>query len=330
VVGAVVSGGERGWTGHEPQESNRNKGHVEIRPAEGEEIWVAVAQIVKTSGVLEKGGTVGVLTRTNDLAHEGAELLSQEGLRVTVEGKKSVADEGPLGPACLLAARLAVNPSDALAAGGLRAGMLAPALAEGAERFAFRSLADFANGGAEGMVRGWLGGVKLAGDAFLEETSGSLVRAGRAFDRSGGGSVREFHRFLAEYQDPGATLRGAVQLMTMHKAKGLEFDLAIVVLERGWGRSLKLDAAKGPHLRSGEGPHGRWVMELPSQEVCDAVPELAAEMEKVRQEASLANLCLYYVAMTRAKQALFVILPPVKEPKSRGAKKGKEDSDGEA
>jgi ATP-dependent exoDNAse (exonuclease V) beta subunit len=330
VEGAVVSGWERGWTGHEPQESNRNKGHVEIRPAEGEEIWVAVAQIVKTSGVLKKGGTVGVLTRTNDLAHEGAELLSQEGLRVTVEGKKSVADEGPLGPACLLAARLAVNPSDALAAGGLRAGMLAPALAEGVERFAFRSLADFANGGAEGMVRGWLGGVKLAGDAFLEETAGSLVRAGRAFDRSGGGSVREFHRFLAEYQDPGATLRGAVQLMTMHKAKGLEFDLAIVVLERGWGRSLKLDAAKGPHLRSGEGPHGRWVMELPSQEACDAVPELAAEMEKVRQEASLANLCLYYVAMTRAKQALFVILPPVKEPKSRGAKKGKEDSDGEA
>jgi ATP-dependent exoDNAse (exonuclease V) beta subunit len=330
VEGAVVSGWERGWTGHEPQESNRNKGHVEIRPAEGEEIWGAVAQIVKTSGVLEKGGTVGVLTRTNDLAHEGAELLSQEGLRVTVEGKKSVADEGPLGPACLLAARLAVNPSDALAAGGLRAGMLAPALAEGVERFAFRSLADFANGGAEGMVRGWLGGVKLAGDAFLEETAGSLVRAGRAFDRSGGGSVREFHRFLAEYQDPGATLRGAVQLMTMHKAKGLEFDLAIVVLERGWGRSLKLDAAKGPHLRRGEGPHGRWVMELPSQEVCDAVPELAAEMEKVRQEASLANLCLYYVAMTRAKQALFVILPPVKEPKSRGAKKGKEDSDGEA
>ena len=171
----------------------------------------------------------------------------------------------------------------------------------------------------------------MAGDAFLEETAGSLVRAGRAFDRSGGGSVREFHRFLAEYQDPGATLRGAVQLMTMHKAKGLEFDLAIVVLERGWGRSLKLDAAKGPHLRSGEGPHGRWVMELPSQEVCDAVPELAGEMEKVRQEASLANLCLHYVAMTRAKQALVVILPPVKEiPSRRTKKEGKGKSNGEA
>ena len=331
VEGAVVGGWERGWTGHAPHESNRGKGHVEICPAEGEEIWVAVARMVKTSGVLEKGGTVGVLTRTNDLAHEGAELLSQEGLRVTVEGKKSVADEGPLGPACLLAARLAVNPSDALAAGGLGAGMLAEALAEGAERFTFRSLADFANGGAEGMVRGWLRGVSLAGDAFLEETAGSLVRAGRAFDRSGGGSVREFHRFLAEYQDPGATLRGAVQLMTMHKAKGLEFDLAIVVLERGWGRSLKLDAAKGPHLRSGEGPHGRWVMELPSQEVCDAVPELAGEMEKVRQEASLANLCLHYVAMTRAKQALVVILPPVKEiPSRRTKKEGKGNSNGEA
>jgi ATP-dependent exoDNAse (exonuclease V) beta subunit len=133
-----------------------------------------------------------------------------------------------------------------------------------------------------------------------------------------------------EFVRPLDLSNDAVVLMTMHKAKGLEFDLAIVVLERGWGRSLKLDAAKGPHLRRGEGPHRRWVMELPSQEVCDAVPELAAEMEKVRQEASLANLCLYYVAMTRAKQALFVILPPVKEPKSRGAKKGKEESDGEA
>ncbi|NBQ65667.1 MAG: hypothetical protein EBT95_09110, partial [Verrucomicrobia bacterium] len=40
VEGEVVAGWERGWTGHEPQESNRGKGHVEIRPAEGEEIWV--------------------------------------------------------------------------------------------------------------------------------------------------------------------------------------------------------------------------------------------------------------------------------------------------
>jgi len=326
----VVAGWERGWTGHEVSDSNRGKGHVEIRAAEGEDIWNLVAKLVKETKILEKGGTVGVLTRTNDLAHEGAEFLSQEGLRVTVEGKRLVVAEGPLGPACLLAARLTANPADRLAAGGLRAGMLADALAGGAEKFALRSMAEFANGGAEGMVRGWLASVEIPGDAFFEDLAEALMRAGRAFDRSGGGSVREFHRFLAEYQDPGATLRGAVQLMTMHKAKGLEFDLTLVVLERGWGRSLKLDSAKGPHLRSGGGPGGRWVMELPSQEVCDAVPELAAEMRKVKREASLANLCLHYVAATRARQALWVIVPPAKEAKARNGKKPKEDSDGEA
>ena len=326
---AVVAGWARGWTGHECSEPNRGQGHVEIRPAEDEEIWAAVAEMVKKSGVLQKGGTVGVLTRTNDLAHEGAELLAREGLRVTVEGKRSVVTEGPLGPACLLAARLAVDPSDRLAAGGLGAGMLAKAVADGAEPFAFRSLADFTNGGAEGMMRGWLAAAEIGRDPFLEDLAEALVGAGRAFDRSGAGSVREFHRFLAEYQDPGATLRGAVQLMTMHKAKGLEFDLAIVVLERGAGRSLKLDAAKGPHLRTGESGAGRWVMELPSKDVCGAVPALAAEMERVQREAMLANLCLHYVAMTRARRALALVLPPVKEPKVRG-KKGKEASDGEA
>jgi ATP-dependent exoDNAse (exonuclease V) beta subunit len=164
----------------------------------------------------------------------------------------------------------------------------------------------------------------------LEDLAGALVRAGRAFDRSGGGSVREFHRFLAEYQDPGATLRGAVQLMTMHKAKGLEFDLTIVVLERGSGRSLKLDGTKGVHLRRGGVPAGRWVMELPAEEVCAAVPELAAEMEEVKREASLANLCLHYVAMTRARRALVLVLPPLKDAKNRAAKKRKGESDGEA
>jgi ATP-dependent exoDNAse (exonuclease V) beta subunit len=44
----------------------------------------------------------------------------------------------------------------------------------------------------------------------------------------------------------------------------------------------------------------------------------------------LANLCLHYVAMTRARQALWVIVPPVKEAKVRSSKKSKEDSDGEA
>ena len=327
---AVVTGWAQGWTGHECSEANQGQGHVEIRSAEGEEIWAAVAEMVKTSKVLEKGGTVGVLTRTNDLAHDGAEFLAREGLPVTVEGKRSVVTEGPLGPACLLAARLAVDPSDRLAAGGLGAGMLAKAVAEGVERFAFRSLADFENGGAEGMVRGWLVWAELGEDPFLQDLAEALVGAGRAFDRSGAGSVREFHRFLAEYQDPGATLRGAVQLMTMHKAKGLEFDLTMVVLERRIGQTLKLDFAKGPHLRAGESGAGRWVMELPSQEVCDSVPELAAEMERVRREAMLANLCLHYVAMTRARRALVLVLPPVKEPKARGKKKEKEESDDEA
>jgi len=326
----VVAGWERGWTGHEVSDSNRGKGHVEIRAAEGEDIWSLVAGLVKETKILEKGGTVGVLTRTNDLAHEGAEFLSQAGLRVTVEGKRLVVAEGPLGSACLLAARLTANPADRLAVGGLRAGMLADALAGGAEKFALRSMAEFANGGAEGMVREWLASVEISGDAFVEDLVEALLRAGRAFDRSGGGSVREFHRFLTEYQDPGATLRGAVQLMTMHKAKGLEFDLTLVVLERGWGRSLKLDSAKGPHLQSGGGAGGRWVVELPSQEVCDAVPELAAEMQRVKREASLANLCLHYVAATRARQALWVIVPPAKEAKARSGKKPKENSDGEA
>lgn len=326
---AVVAGWAQGWTGHTCSEPNRGQGHVEIRAAKGEEIWDAVIETVKQSGVLEKGGTVGVLTRTNDLAHEGAELLAQTGLPVTVEGKRAVVTEGPLGPACLLAVRLAVDPSDRLAAGGLGAGMLAKAMAGGPERFAFRSLADFGSGGAEGMVRGWLTEAEVGEDPFLEDLAEALVGAGRAFDRSGAGSVREFRRFLAEYQDPGATLRGAVQLMTMHKAKGLEFDLTLVVLEKGRGRSLKLDSAKGPHLRAGQGRAGRWVMELPAQEVCEAVPELAAEMERVRRETMLANLCLHYVAMTRARRALVLVLPPAEEPKARPKKKGKEVSDGE-
>ena len=118
-------------------------------------------------------------------------------------------------------------------------------------------------------------------------------------------------------------MRGAVQLMTMHKAKGLEFDLTIVVLERGSGRSLKLDGTKGVHLRRGGVPAGRWVMELPAEEVCAAVPELAAEMEEVKREASLANLCLHYVAMTRARRALVLVLPPLKDAKNCAAKKRK-------
>jgi len=93
---------------------------------------------------------------------------------------------------------------------------------------------------------------------------------------------------------------------------------------------LKLDFAKGPHLRTGGSGAGRWVMELPSQDVCESVPELAAEMERVRRGAMLANLCLHYVAMTRERRALVLVLPPVKEPKPRGKKKEKEASDGEA
>ncbi|MBT5365778.1 MAG: UvrD-helicase domain-containing protein [Phycisphaerae bacterium] len=114
----------------------------------------------------------------------------------------------------------------------------------------------------------------------------------------------EFVRLVREspVSDPASS---QVQVMTVHKSKGLSFDAVIVCdLDRAIWKSPDL-------MESHEDPckDANLVGMYAADYLDDAIPEYA----KMRKETCRGQvndaLCLLYVAMTRAKRALHLILP---------------------
>ena len=242
---------------------------------------------------------MAVLVKTNAHAHEALSELGRLGIPATTESNPRIATDNPHGVAILMASRLVADPSDDFAREALKQfSVLSDSV------FRDEALELFHLQGAEGMVREWLKKFPVT------PRHAALRRAAREFDENVQGSPREFAEFLAEYADPTSARPGTVQIMTVHKSKGLEFDLVFLPLRK----DARMDPwdSDSPYCSK---TNPAWVLQLPSENLCAADPVLQSAGEKLRESAAFDNLCGLYVAETRAKRALVVLSQPAKEPK---------------
>ena len=137
-----------------------------------------------------------------------------------------------------------------------------------------------------------------------------LVDLSRQFEDRSTLRPADFVRFVQRVTVE-ETRPAPVQVMTIHQSKGLEFD--IVVLG-------DLEASvTGPttpavvYERDGEtGPITR-ICRYVKKEVRAFVPELESMFDRHRQRTVRESLSLLYVAITRAKRGLHIIIDPPKE-----------------
>ena len=93
--------------------------------------------------------------------------------------------------------------------------------------------------------------------------------------------------------------------MTIHQSKGLGFDLVFVPFPRSGlafsnpGRTSLLVATDAA-----------WALLPPPQLVMQTDPVLNAAAERRSADGAFAQLCVFYVALTRAKQGLYLVVPP--------------------
>ena len=118
----------------------------------------------------------------------------------------------------------------------------------------------------------------------------------------------EIDRFIEEIRATSVSLesQAAVRVMTVHKAKGLEFDAVILLdLEQrvSNNRGTSLLAERPSRL---EEPTAVWIR--PSSKVIEQHPRLAKAESDRLSEAISGQLALLYVAITRPRHALFVLL----------------------
>jgi ATP-dependent exoDNAse (exonuclease V) beta subunit len=95
--------------------------------------------------------------------------------------------------------------------------------------------------------------------------------------------------------------------MTIHKAKGLGFDLVILCDLEGNRLDQRRDglAVQKTADRSIE-----WILELPQKLLYDADNVLADHARMAEAEVCYEQLSLLYVAMTRARRAMYLIIEP--------------------
>jgi ATP-dependent exoDNAse (exonuclease V) beta subunit len=138
-----------------------------------------------------------------------------------------------------------------------------------------------------------------------------LVSAGWQFDQSGSLNPCDFIRLL-ENSRFQKKRKAPVRVMTIHQSKGLEFDCVVLP-------ELDTSLFKPPEAAAGSPATGEpadrvcvWVSKQQRMLLPDSLQE--AFSETIGQKVA-ESLCLFYVAMTRARRCLVMLSPPLQSGK---------------
>ena len=302
---------EKAWREHkELQREEPLEGYVrwdQVRSDEDDEnaIHRRVAAILEEVEPWKRKLSCGVLTRKNEEASSIAALLQSRGIPVSVEGKSNPCNDNPLGIALMAAFRVAGFPEDSLSLELMRSSPLGVLLKEGPESFRASALALIAGRGYEAAVRSWTEGLSLS--PFLSRRAADFLSAAAEYDSSNRGSVSEFVSFLESHVVQESESSGVVRVMTVHQCKGLTFDMSVVTGLDGKGGNNN----DSLHLGGGEPPS--WGSLLPSKDDAAPDPVMSEAREAIRAQEEYGQLCAAYVAMTRSRQALYVLTKKLKE-----------------
>ena len=303
-----------------PLEDDPGRVRVEVGPEANtgakapEEMMSWAADRVADLRERAPGASVGVLTRTNEAVARLIAELRSRGVDASEEGGTPVRDSAPAS-AVLSLLRLADHPGDTVAryhvaetplgeAVGYRDHRDAAAARRLSRRVRSRLVRD-GYGPTLAAVRR-----ELASLAGIDPRQGrrlrQLVELGFRWDRRANLRPGDFVRFVESerMEDPSAS---AVRVMTVHQAKGLEFD-AVVLPELN---AHLTGGGRGPAALPERDPGtGRVLRVFPrvKKDLRALFPEMA-EAHRQQQEAALRDaLSLLYVAVTRAKRAVHLLV----------------------
>ncbi len=258
---------------------------------------------------------IALLVRSNKAGKDLTDHLRAAGLAAGWEGDSALLDN-PVVSALVSLFQLALHPGDAFAGrhvamSPLAAAAAAQGLAPEAVPAAVRQRAHAH--GLHDTVRTWAQAAVGAGaamSAFEQQRLEALAQVALAFDRRGDRDLSAFIRAVRE-QTVGGDLARPIRVLTIHKAKGLEFDAVILCdlqasafpSRTGAGLSLHRDAAGAP----------AWVLDLPPADFAERDPVLDAHVRAAALDEAVEELCGLYVGMTRAKQGLYLVVTQASE-----------------
>lgn len=254
---------------------------------------------------------VGVLLRWNKNLSRLIYLLRQRGLSVSGEGGNPLGDDSAVN-LVLSALRLADYPGDEPSVFHLLHSPLAPIIGLSSDQSAHVDAVALAlrrrliDDGYAAVISEWAHRLAPVLDRRNTARLTQLVSLADAYDAQPSLRPDLFARYVRETRVEEPT-PAAVRIMTIHAAKGLEFDAVVLPELDGL-----LSRGRFSHfVQRGEHGEPQAVFAAASEEVCQLSQQLkdghaAAKSQQVQDE-----LCALYVAMTRAKYALHMLIKPL-------------------
>jgi ATP-dependent helicase/nuclease subunit A len=281
---------------------------------EKQDRYRVVADILKEIAPQERGLSVAVLVRSNEAGKEIVDFLREEcsGMNIIHEGKATIKNSSVV-LLLLSLVKFAAHPGDTLAWRHLQMSPLGRYFQErnfNRAGLSLKLLAEIQEKGFQKFIRYW--GKQLESvqplDEFGRKRLQELVDAAVEFEEQGSRECNSFVRFIDNYMLNEATVESAVRVMTIHQSKGLGFDIVITPdLQEGRNASI----AKGDHpdlLRAGSSAtRESWVLKMPHQIIAQNDPVLEEELQRYHEKSCFESLCVLYVALTRAKQGLYMV-----------------------
>ena len=258
-----------------------------------------------------RGVSAAVLVRGNRFGAFLADRLKAAGLQGVVwEGESAILDTPALS-GFLDLVQLADHPGDAMAYRHFRMTPLAAAKWPDGLPDATVLSREMAHAfTTRGLVRtlrelraGLPSDPEKAWSRFTEERFTDLLRAAAEFElgMSPGTRLSDFPDYLRAKKKRTVAEAGKIRILTIHRSKGLGFDFVVLPLYEPDALTAEPD---GPLVGPG------WILPDPGARVAKAVGGLEAAYRLRKDRAEQEALCTYYVAMTRAKRAMTVVLHP--------------------
>ena len=289
--------------------------------------YEAIAAVLAEVQPVRRGLSAAVLVRGNSQGRACADVLRRTlaGVPVVHEGTGGILDN-PVVTLLLALVRYAAHPADTLAMRHLQMSPLAEAAgdADWLTGLSGRFFAQVQEIGFAGAIRLW--GERLADvqalrpdDAFGRQRLGELLAAAEAFDTTGSRDPDAFCDHIRAHQVKSETAAGAIRVMTIHQSKGLGFDLVLVPFDpraRGFSGAAGIDLLRSDCGQDAFDADG-WVLQPPKRLALEAAGGApVAALDAARAEENFAQLCVLYVALTRAKRAMYLFVPPASEKSS--------------
>lgn len=260
-----------------------------------------------------RGMSCAVLVRTNSEALEMTRFLRENNIPVTLAMDIPIAADNLIVPAVLSLIQALIHPKDSFARWHFMMSPLVkclPGLTRDWDSAAASCLDAVHRMGLSAWLA-WvlqeLGHKGISLDSFHARRGAQLIEAARAFEKSPSTSLDAFLDFMESWtvQEPGSPSH--VQVLTAHKSKGLGFDMVILPQLNSHLRS------SGNHsllVKRKDDGSVEWIVDKPPKPVSSHDPVTSSVVQAMKDDGCFEELCLFYVASTRAKKALYLVIDP--------------------